>query len=1124
MDCQRCQHANRAGAKFCENCGAPMAAACARCGAELTSASKFCPECGAPVASAAAPSERPPARSPQDYTPRHLAERILNSKSAVEGERKQVTVLFADLKGSLELLAGRDPEEARAVLDPVVERMMEAVHHYEGTVNQVMGDGIMALFGAPIANEDHAVRACFAALRMQAAIKRYSEEVLRTKGVPISIRVGVNSGEVVVRSVGSDLRTDYSAVGSTTHLAARLEGAAAPGSILVSSDTLRLAQGYIEAKSLGRMPVKGLAEPVDMHELSGAGPARTRLQAAATRGLTQFVGRSAEMEQLGRAAQLASAGRGQVVAAPGEAGVGKSRLFLEFTRSHCANGWLCLQGSSVSYGKASVYGPVTDLLKNYFEIQDRDDHREIREKLTTRLCALDRALESLAPPFLALLGAPIDDPGWTALDPKQRRNRTVDSIKRLLLRESRVQPLVVVFEDLHWVDAETQAVLDSLVEALPAARILLLVNYRPEYQHGWGSKTYYTQVHLDTLPPQSTSDLLAALLGSDAALASLKALLLERTGGNPFFLEESVRTLAETGLLGGEPGARHLTRPLETIDVPASVQAVLAARIDRLPEEEKRLLQAASAVGKDVAFAVLERIADASEEELRRDLARLQAAEFIYETQLFPDLEYTFKHALTHEVAYGSLLQEQRRELHSRIVAAIESLHADRLTEQAERLAHHAVRAGLNEKAVRYLRIAGVRALESSAYREAIEFLKHGQKLLEVLPDDASMAGEALGIRMALGPALMAVSGHAVTDVEANYLQALQLVDRLGDEPRRFPAVWGLWYVSNARGETSRAFGLAQQAFGLAERGAEAALLIEGHHAMWTSLISLGRSADAAQHCRHGVDLYARQERHSWWSYGTHDPGVCARQMLGVTSWLLGRPDVAAKWSQDAVDLADDLHHDFSMMMSQHTCAWIHFQRGEFDRAADCARIAAAFADTHGFAAWPPRSNVIAGAALVEQGCIEEGLAAIERAVRHLFAVGQKGWHELFCITLLARAYGKAGQPEKGLEVLDALPAMTGIGYYEPEVRRVRGELVLALSPDATAQAQTCFRAAIELASARQEKSLELRAAMSLARLLERDRQRGAAREALAPIYASFNEGLDTTDLREARALLAELA
>jgi class 3 adenylate cyclase/tetratricopeptide (TPR) repeat protein len=1124
MDCQRCQHANRAGAKFCENCGAPIAAACARCGAELTSASKFCPECGAPVASAAAPSERPPARSPQDYTPRHLAERILISKSALEGERKQVTVLFADLKGSLELLAGRDPEEARAVLDPVVERMMEAVHHYEGTVNQVMGDGIMALFGAPIANEDHAVRACFAALRMQAAIKRYSEEVLRTKGVPISIRVGLNSGEVVVRSVGSDLRTDYTAVGSTTHLAARLEAAALPGAILISADTLRLAQGYIEAKSLGRIAVKGLAEPVEMHELTGAGPARTRLQAAATRGLTHFVGRSAEMDQLSRAAQLALAGRGQVVAVPGEAGVGKSRLFLEFTRSHCANGWLCLQGSSVSYGKASVYGPVSDLLKNYFEIEDRADLREISEKLTTRLCALDRSLESLLPPFLALLGAPVDDPGWTALDPKQRRNRTVDSIKRLLLRESKAQPLVVIFEDLHWIDGETQAVLDSLVEALPAARILLLVNYRLEYQHGWGSKTYYTQVHLDTLAPQSTSDLLAALLGSDAALASLKALLVERTGGNPFFLEESVRTLAETGLLSGEPGARRLTRPLETIDVPASVQAVLAARIDRLPEAEKRLLQAASAIGKDVPFAVLQEIVDAHEEELRRDLASLQGAEFLYETQLFPDLEYTFKHALTHEVAYGSLLQEQRRTLHSRIVAAIESLYAERLTEQAERLAHHAVRAGLNEKAVRYLRIAGVRALESSAYREAIEFLKHGQKLLDALPDDASTADEALGIRMALGPALMAVSGHAVTDVEANYLQALQLVDRLGDEPRRFPAVWGLWYVSNARGETSRAFRLAQQAFGLAERGAEAALLIEGHHAMWTSLISLGRSADAAEHCRHGVDLYDRQERHSWWSYGTHDPGVCARQMLGVTSWLLGRPDVAAKWSQDAVDLADDLHHDFSMMMSHHTCAWIYFQRGEFDRAADCARIAAAFADTHGFAAWPPRSNVIAGAALVEQGRIEEGLAAIERAVRHLFAVGQKGWHELFCITLLAHAYGKAGNPGKGLEVLDTLSTTSDIGFYDPEVRRVRGELILSLSPDATAQAQQHFRAAIEQARARQEKSLELRAATSLARLLEHDRQRGAAREALAPVYASFNDGLDTADLRQARALLAELS
>jgi hypothetical protein len=627
--------------------------------------------------------------------------------------------------------------------------MMEAVHHYEGTVNQVMGDGIMALFGAPLAHEDHAVRACYAALRMQRAILRYSEDVRRSAGVPVSIRVGLNSGEVVVRSIGSDLRTDYTAVGSTTHLAARLEAAALPGSVLISTDTLRLAEGYVEVKPLGRIPVKGLSEPVEMYEVSGAGPARTRLQAAAIRGLTRFVGRTTELEQLRRAVELARGGHGQVVAAVGEAGVGKSRLFLEFTRKHCRDGWLRLESNSVSYGKATTYRPVIDLLKDYFKIHDRDDHREIREKLIGKLLALDRSLDPLLSAFLALLDAPIDDPGWPGLDPMQRRSRTLDAVKRLLLRESQVQPLVAIFEDLHWIDGETQAVLDSLIEALPTARILLLVNYRPEYQHAWGSKTYYTQVRLDTLPPESTGELLEALLGGDAGLASLKALLAERTGGNPFFLEESLRTLVETRVLGGEPGARRLTRAVETIQIPNTVQATLAARIDRLPDEEKRLLQAASAIGKDVPFGILERIADAPEDALRRNLARLQAAEFLYEAQLFPDLEYTFKHALTHEVTYGSLLQDRRQELHTRVVAAIESLYADRLTEAVERLAYHAVRAGLKEKAVGYLRAAGVKSLERSAYHEAVEFLQQGLRLLEDLTDRAETAAAAPGRRVA---------------------------------------------------------------------------------------------------------------------------------------------------------------------------------------------------------------------------------------------------------------------------------------------------------------------------------------------------------------------------------------
>src|SRR5213594_2296717 len=486
------------------------------------------------------------AHAPLSYTPAYLAEKIRTSRSALEGERKQVTVLFADLKGSTELIEGLDPEEARNLLDPALHVMMDAVHRYEGTVNQVLGDGIMALFGAPVAHEDHAVRACYAALAMQAALRRYAEEVRRSHGLEMQARVGLNSGEVVVRSIGNDLHMDYSAVGQTTHLAARMEQLATPGIIRLTAATLRLAEGLVQVTALGPFPVRGLTDPVEVFELVGASAIRRRLQASAARGLTRFVGRQQELTALQQALEQAGAGHGQVAGVVGEAGVGKSRLVYEFLRSHHTPGWLVLESASVSYGKATPYFPVIDLLKRYSHIDDHDDTRTIRAKLTGQVLTLDAALQDVIPALLALLDALPDDSPFRQLDPAQRRQGTLTALKRVLLRESQVQPVLLAFEDLHWIDTETQALLDCLIDSLPTARFLLLVNYRPEYQHGWGGKTYYTQVRLDPLPPQSAEVLLQAMLGDDAWLQPLTQRLIAQTQGNPFFLEESVRTLVET--------------------------------------------------------------------------------------------------------------------------------------------------------------------------------------------------------------------------------------------------------------------------------------------------------------------------------------------------------------------------------------------------------------------------------------------------------------------------------------------------------------------------------------------------------------------------------------------------
>jgi class 3 adenylate cyclase/predicted ATPase len=1116
MRCTRCQQENPPQAKFCLECGTALAPKCATCGTELPAGAKFCLECGQSVSAQPAIATR--FTSPGVYTPKHLAEKIITSKSVLEGERKQVTVLFADMKGSMELFADRDPEEARKILDPILEHMMEAVHRYEGTVNQVMGDGIMALFGAPLAHEDHAVRACYAALRMQESVKKYAESIQRTEGIPIQIRVGMNSGEVVVRSIGSDLKMDYTAVGQTTHLAARMEQMAMPGSILMTASTLSLTEGFVQVKSLGPVNVKGLTEPVEVYEITGAGPVRSRLQAAAARGLTRFVGRTAEFETLCQALERAGASHGQVVALVGEPGVGKSRLFWEFTHSRRTVDWLILESGSVSYGKATPYLPLIDLLKAYFKITDRDDQREIREKVTGKLLTLDKSLEPTLSAFLTLWDVPLGDQQWQLLDPPQRRRRTLEAIKHLLLRESQVQPLLLVVEDLHWIDSETQALLDSLIESLPTARLLLLVNYRPEYQHGWGSKTYYTQLRIDPLPPETAEELLQALLGNDSSLAPLKQLLIARTEGNPFFLEESIRTLVETKFLVGERGSYRLEKTLESTQVPATVQAVLAARIDRLAPEEKRLLQSAAVLGKDVPFALLESIADQSQDEVRLNLTRLQAAEFLYETSLFPDPEYTFKHALTHEVAYGSVLQDRRRTLHARIVEAIEKLYSDRVTEQVELLAHHATRGELWEKAVEYLHQAGRKAVARSAYKEGVPYFEQSLQALSHLPESRQTIEQAINIRVDLGPALIAMGGYSAPEVERLYTQAREMCKKLGETPQLFPVLWGLARVYDQR-DLNVGRELGEQLLGLAERIQEPALLLEAHHERWANLFSLGELSSALTHTERGIELYNPHEHRQYAAlYGGHDPGVCGLRHAAMTLWLLGYPDQALEKSRDALALAQKLSHPYSLVHALFYSAWVHQQRGEIQAVHERVEAGMALAAEQGFTRRAQQGAILQGWLMVQEGKWQEGILKIRQGPASAFG-------QLFYAPPLAEAYGKVGQTEEGLRVIiEELGRMHKIGerFFEPELHRIKGELLRQATADER-EAEACFQEALKVARGQSAKSLELRAAMSLSRLWQKQGKMAEARQLLGDIYGWFTEGFDTADLKEAKALLEEL-
>ena len=974
MTCSRCGQINPPRSNFCLGCGARLGGVCAACGAGLPADARFCNACGTPAAGAAA--ERRHLASPQQYTPSHLADKILTSRTAIEGERKQVTVMFADLKGSMELLADRDPEEARKLLDPILELMMEAVHRYEGTVNQVLGDGIMALFGAPLAHEDHALRACYAALRMQERVKRHAEDARRRTGVSIEIRVGLNSGEVVVRSIGSDLRMDYTAIGQTTHLAARMEQLATAGSIFMTAATLRLGEGFVTVEPLGPVHVKGLAEPIEVYELTGVGAARTRLHAASARGLSRFVGRDPELEHLRRALEQAGAGRGQIVAVVGEPGVGKSRLFYEFRRSHHTRGWRTLEAASASYAKTASYLPVSDLLRDYFKIGAQDDQREIREKVTGKLLTLDRALEPVLPALLSLLDVPTEDAAWERLEPRERRPRTLEAVKRLLLRESQIQPLQIVFEDLHWIDGETQAVLDALVESLPAARIALFVNYRPEYVHGWAGKTYYAQVRLDALPPQSADELLRGVLGDDPALEPFKRMLTARTEGNPLFLEESIRALVETGTLAGERGAYRLARPLEAIEVPATVQAILAARIDRLSPDDKRLLQAGSVVGKDVPLELLRAVADLGEPDVPRVLARLTAAEFLDEGSLFPDPEYTFKHALTQEVAYGSLLHERRRDLHARIVDAIERLHGGRLPEHVERLAHHALRGEVWDKAVTYLRRAGLKAIVRSAHPEAIANLESALTALSHLSGDRESL--VLGVDLRLDLVLALAQSARYANILQRMTEAAPLAESLGDRARLGQILQRMAQALRLTGDYATALGVGQRAVAVADELGDALLRSGTRHRLGQIYFTVGDYPRAAQLLRESVALLG--ERMGMADELGYVLGVGPLAWLGEVLASLGEFTEALALGRQALRLAESGERPGDLIVALGVLGMIHLFKGDYREAIPVLERGLGLCRTWSILDWSPTMTSALATAVAREGQVDEAIVLHQRA------------------------------------------------------------------------------------------------------------------------------------------------
>ena len=707
MQCPQCHYDAPGDAAFCPECGSKLTLLCAGCQTANAPDHKFCKRCGQPLATPAArPSGRSSFPSPQSYTPRYLAEKILTSRDALQGERKEVTVLFCDVVESSRLAERLDPEAMHQIMDQALRSMAEAIHRYEGTVNQFLGDGLMALFGAPVALEDHALRAVMAALMIQETINAYNEQLQSERDVELRLRLGLNTGLVVVGRIGDDLRMDYTAIGDTTNVAARLQSLAEPGTILIGEPTQRLVEGYIRSAAQGPVQVKGRIEPVQVYEVTGRRRGRSRLEVSIERGLTPLVGRERELNLLHNLLTRVKAGRGQVVGLVGEPGIGKSRLLYEFRKALEEEPIIWLEGHCVAHGQNTPYLPLLEILRTNFQIEDGDTSLQLREKLRRGIRQLNTSLEGLLPYLGELFGLPFEDELLAQLHPHIKQWKTFEALRALALAGSQLRPHVLVIEDLHWLDKTSEEYLTFLIESLAGTPVLLLTTYRPGYAVRWAAKTYYTQIALDRLPRQEVGELLQALLGEDPQLDPLKRLLTERTEGNPFFLEESVRMLAESQVLAGERGSYRLMKALQTIRVPATVQAVLAARIDRLPAEDKHLLQTAAVIGKQISLTLLQTVADQPEDALRQGLAHLQAAEFVYDMGLFPDVQYAFTHALTHEVAYGSLLQERRRALHASIIEAIETLYTDRLAEWRDRLAYHVVRGEVWSKAPSYFQLS----------------------------------------------------------------------------------------------------------------------------------------------------------------------------------------------------------------------------------------------------------------------------------------------------------------------------------------------------------------------------------------------------------------------------------
>ena len=1046
--------------------------------------------------------------------------------SVPEAERRQLTVMFVDLVDSTRLSSELDPEIYREIVREYQRSCSEVIAKFDGNVAQLLGDGLLVYFGYPQAHEDDPQRSVRTGLGIIEAIGALNTRLEQDKGVKLAVRIGVHTGLVVVGEMGGEGRQEQLALGETPNIAARIQGLASPNTIVLSDATYRLIRGYFECESIGKQMLRGLSAPIAVYRVLRESGVQSRLEIAGARGLTPLIGRESECTLLFDRWEQAKEGNGQVVLLSGEAGIGKSRL-VQVLKDHVANEpHTRMECRSSPYFTNSALYPITDFLQRMLRFQADNTPEQKLEKLEQNLNQYRLPLDETVPLFGSLISLPVPEDRYPALNltAQRQRQKTLESIVAITLELAERQPVLFIVEDGHWWDASTNELLGLLMDQTPTAPLLLLVTCRPEFQPPWQHRSYLTEMTLNRLSRHQVEQVATQVAGGKALPAEVIAQLVDRTDGVPLYVEEMTKSVLESGVLKEADERYELTSSITSLSIPATLQDSLMARLDRLVTA-KAVAQYASVIGRQFSYELLQAVSSLDEATLQRELGRLVEAELVYQRGLPPNAIYTFKHALVQDTAYESLLRNTRQGYHRRIAEVLEELFPETIESQPELLAHHFTEAGLNIQAVIYWQKAGQQASERSSYQEATNHLTTGLTLLQTLPETLQRHQQELTLQMALGAASLAIRGHAASEVEVAYTRARVLCQELGDTQDVFPALFGLWRFYNTRADFLVARQLSEELLALAERGDESSLYVIAHFAVGATLMWMGEPHQAHCHLEESIARGTPETCSPTIFRSGQDPGVTCLVHAAMALWLLGYPDQARMNVQDKLALSTELGHAFSHVLNLNFGSFVWQSRREARDVYDRATAAVTLSTEQGFSFLLAQSTCLRGWSLTTLGEGEEGVEQVRCGLMDWRAAGA----ELFVpyvLALLAEGYGILKQVEAGLDALQEglkVMARTGERWYEAELHRLKGQLLLQQSPDNAAEAESCFRQAISIAQTQSAKSWELRASTSLARLWQSQGKRQEAHDLLAPVYGWFTEGFDTADLIDAKALLNEL-